>query len=206
MQWWIWVILIIGGYLLGSIPTGYLLVRATKGIDIRKIGSGNVGTTNSARAAGKTTGLLVFIADTLKGFIPTLIGSMFSPELAIAAGTAAFLGHLWPVWLNFSGGKGVATLLGVALVFYPLTALASFASWSILLLVIGYVSIASCLATLIMPILTLIIYDDVLISAAIAAMVVLVWIRHISNFRNIMAGTEDRKFRKVKPAPAREKK
>ncbi len=198
MQWWIWVIMVIGGYLLGSIPTGYLLVKLKKGIDVRKVGSGNVGTTNTVRAAGAATGAIVFVADIIKGLLPALIGGIFSPELAIVAGFAAFLGHLWPIWLGFSGGKGVATILGVVLVINPWLALICLGTWVITLLVTGYVSIASCFAALLVLVLSFIMLDNTFVSIVLLLMVALVWLRHLSNFRNILAGKEDRKFRRKK--------
>lgn len=111
MTWLAWVILIIGGYLLGSIPSAYIVVKLKKGTDIRQIGSGNIGATNTIRAAGRGTGVLVFLMDMAKGAIPTLVGMAISRDLAIVAGFAAFIGHLFPIWLNFKGGKGVSSRL-----------------------------------------------------------------------------------------------
>ena len=110
-MWLLWTALIIGSYLLGSIPNAYIIVKLIKGIDIRKVGSGNVGSTNSVRAAGKGAGLLVFACDVLKGVIPVLIGMLISDTAALTAGLAAFLGHLFPIWLKFSSVKAPSAVV-----------------------------------------------------------------------------------------------
>ncbi len=115
------IALIVFAYLLGSIPTGYILGKIA-GVDVRQVGSGNVGATNVARAVGKWQGVLTLLADAMKGMLPAAIGlAMMLPSAAIAAlSAAAFLGHLYPIFLNFRGGKGVATALGALLVIAPL--------------------------------------------------------------------------------------
>ncbi|MGZ8482755.1 MAG: glycerol-3-phosphate acyltransferase, partial [Candidatus Binatia bacterium] len=118
------VALIVFAYLLGSIPTGYILGKIA-GVDVRQVGSGNVGATNVARAVGKWQGVLTLLADAMKGMLPAAIGlTMMLPSAAIAAlSAAAFLGHLYPIFLNFRGGKGVATALGALLVIAPVASL-----------------------------------------------------------------------------------
>ena len=196
MTWLAWVILIIGGYLLGSIPTAYIIVKLKKGTDIRQIGSGNIGATNTIRAAGRGTGVLVFILDMAKGAIPTLIGLAISRDLAIVAGLAAFLGHLFPIWLNFKGGKGVSTAFGVALAMYPLYALFCITLWLIVMLATGYVSLGSCCGTALMPILAICTAQPASCIIIFIIITLLVCWRHRENFRNIKAGTEGRSFRK----------
>ena len=108
-MWLTWLILIIAAYLIGSIPCAFLLVKLASGRDIRKFGSGNPGSANSVRAAGPVIGGLVFLCDGHKSALPTLVGLLLvGPSLAACAGLAAFIGHLYPVWLRFEGGKGVA--------------------------------------------------------------------------------------------------
>src|SRR5882724_8377437 len=117
------------GYLLGSIPFGLLVTRAAGLGDVRKIGSGNIGATNVLRTGNKGLAALTLVLDALKGAVAVLIAGWFEPGLALYAGLAAFLGHLFPVWLNFKGGKGVATYLGVLAGLYWPAALAFGAVW-----------------------------------------------------------------------------
>ncbi len=124
-------------YLCGSIPFGLLLVRALSGRDVREVGSGNIGATNVARAAGRTAAIVTLLLDAAKGFLPTLLAIRFAPQLGTswagaACGVAAVLGHCFPVWLRFAGGKGVATGLGVTLSLAPFAALAGAATWLLL--------------------------------------------------------------------------
>ena len=153
MLWLTWLVLIIGGYLLGSIPSGYILVKLKKGIDIRRYGSGNPGSTNTARVAGRGLGIVVFALDAAKGAIPALLGLAVCPEAAALAGFAAFLGHLWPIWLGFSGGKGVATAFGAALVIAPVPSLIVIAAWLIISVATSYVSVGSCSAAVLLVII-----------------------------------------------------
>ena len=112
MFWFI--VLVIGSYLVGSIPCGYLMGKL-RGVDLRRHGSGNIGTTNAFRVLGKQLGMLVFCCDAAKGFFPALIGAHHAPFWGVAAGLAAVVGHNWSVFLGFRGGRGVATGMGVAL-------------------------------------------------------------------------------------------
>src|SRR5919197_6134389 len=121
--------LVVLGYLSGSVPFGVLLTRWTRGVDVRTQGSGNIGATNVARVAGKRLGVAVLVLDALKGALPVVVAmAIFSqaPKTNAAVGLAAFLGHVFPVWLKLKGGKGVATALGVLLVLTPWSALAGF--------------------------------------------------------------------------------
>jgi acyl phosphate:glycerol-3-phosphate acyltransferase len=197
MIWLAWILLIVFGYLLGSIPTGYLIVKLKSGKDVRKVGSGNVGSTNTIRAAGKMTGGIVFVLDVAKGVIPTLIGLLtVGFELAAFAGLAAVIGHLWPVFLKFSGGKGVASGFGVALVLEPIVALICITIWLIFAIITGYVSLASCIATALVAILAFITPMPLLSVLALFIMAALITWRHRENFQKIKNGTEHKSFRK----------
>ncbi|MCR4963682.1 MAG: glycerol-3-phosphate 1-O-acyltransferase PlsY [Firmicutes bacterium] len=196
-MFWQWLALLTGAYLLGSIPSAYLLVKLSRGIDIRQFGSGNVGSTNTVRAAGKKTGILVFLIDSLKGAIPTLIGLKLGGEnMAAAAGAIAVIGHMFPVWLKFKGGKGVATTIGMSFVLTPLGALITFAIWFLTLLLTGYVSLGSCVGGVALWICYLCGHHSFVVNIIILAVVLLVIWKHRSNFRNIKNGTESKSFRK----------
>lgn len=201
----------IAGYLLGSIPFGLLIAKA-KGIDIRQHGSGNIGATNVLRIVGKKWGVLVFILDTGKGVVAViaawLIAKFFSSDadatalsldqLKILAGIACILGHNFPVWLGFKGGKGVATSAGVLLGLMPMVALAGAAVWVVLFYGTRFVAIASMGAALSLPILVFIFDREFnalfYFTLVIAALVVL---RHHTNIRRLIDGTEH-KFDKSK--------
>src|ERR1043166_9373402 len=158
-------VVVIGSYLLGSIPFGYLAGRIA-GIDIRKCGSGNVGTTNIIRTLGKSYGYPVFAADFLKGFgavkLSILIAARVEPgwisseTFGIVAAISSVLGHSFPVWLRFKGGKGVATSAGALLGLAPLAALVGAAIWVLTFLATRYVSVASIAAAAALPIIILI--------------------------------------------------
>jgi len=137
------------GYLAGSVPFGVLVTRWTRGVDVREQGSGNIGATNVARVAGKKLGVLVLALDALKGALPVLLALRMmpdSPRAQVAVGFAAFLGHCYPVWLKFRGGKGVATALGVLLVLVPWAALAGAAVYGLVLVTTRMSSLGSLVA------------------------------------------------------------
>lgn len=146
----LWLLVALG-YLAGSIPFGVIVTSLVAGKDVRASGSGNIGATNVARVAGKKLGALVLLLDAAKGSLPVLLGLWLAPEdalLHVAIGAAAFLGHVFPVWLKFKGGKGVATALGVLLVLLPLSALIGFVTWVIILATTRISSIGSLLGAL----------------------------------------------------------
>ncbi len=193
------------GYLLGSCPNGYLIGRS-RGIDIRRHGSGNIGATNVLRVLGKKWGYLVFFLDTLKGFLAVRIAlhladsipEMRRPEIVgIIAAVACILGHTFPVWLRFRGGKGVATSAGVLLGLMPIAVVSVFIVWVVLFKLTRYVSIASIAASAALPFfVALYLQIDALrgpsllpFSILIAAVVL--W-RHRSNMQRLMQGTEQR--------------
>jgi acyl phosphate:glycerol-3-phosphate acyltransferase len=150
------------GYLLGSIPFGFLLVWLVRREDIRATGSGNIGATNVVRSGAKGLGALTFLLDGGKGYAAVAVAEWLGrgqpaeivTHLAILAGLLATLGHIFPVWLRFKGGKGVATAFGVFLAICPLAALASFLIWLAIMFLSRYVSLASILAAAILPFLT----------------------------------------------------
>jgi acyl phosphate:glycerol-3-phosphate acyltransferase len=200
---------LIGSYLLGSIPFGYLAGRLA-GIDIRKVGSGNVGATNVTRILGKQYGYPVFALDFLKGFGAVMLSMLIapgrlpgwnSPEIfGILAAMSSVLGHLYPPWLKFKGGKGVATSAGALLALTPVATVVGVAVWIIVFWLTGYVSLASVIAAVLLPIVILMVksHDQnggkPLVVASICVAAAVIW-RHRSNLLRLMRGTEPR-FRK----------
>jgi glycerol-3-phosphate acyltransferase PlsY len=183
--------LIIAAYLLGSVPTGYLFGRFV-GVDIRNEGSGNLGATNVARVIGKRQGILTLIADTAKGFLPAFIALQLemAPSVTALVGVAAFLGHLYPVFLRFRGGKGVATAFGVLLALAPLATLVLILIFAAVVMSSRFVSLASMAAAATAPItLWGFSYSPaiVVMSGFLALMVTL---RHRNNIQRLRAGTE----------------
>lgn len=197
-MWLWWIVFIVGGYLLGSLPSAYLLVKAKKGLDIRKFGSGNVGSTNTARVAGGGVGVLVFFMDALKGAIPAALALWLleSQPIAVCSGLAAFLGHLYPVWLSFKGGKGVATSVGVIAVLAPEIAAAAFLLWLMVSLLSGYVSLGSSAAALSLIPSSLITHQPWLYTLLFTVFCAMVLLKHRGNFQKIANGTEGKSFRR----------
>lgn len=198
--------LLVGGaaalsYLVGAIPFGLIVARA-RGVDIRRVGSGNIGATNVFRCVGRTWGLLTFALDFLKGFVPAFIlpaaARRWVPGvsvefLSLLCGCAAVIGHTWPVYLGFRGGKGMATGAGALLGIAPLVMLAGMASWVAIFLVTRYVSVASILSALAIVVSSWMLADGhVAVPAALTFMgAVVIW-RHRSNIARLRAGTEHR--------------
>jgi glycerol-3-phosphate acyltransferase PlsY len=185
--------LVLLAYFLGSLPTALLVVRLFTGEDVRRKGSGNVGATNALRAAGWKAGVVVTLIDVAKGAVPVWIMKHYNPESIWVAAVmlAAVLGHCYPVWLKFKGGKGVATGFGVFLVVAPLSALAALALWFVVLAIWRWVSLASMVASASFPlILKLIDKPDLVTLVAVSAAAVLIILRHASNIRNMLAGKE----------------
>ena len=212
----LWTASIVGAYLLGSVPFAFLLARA-HGVDLRTIGSGNIGATNLARALGRKWGYLCFALDVLKGLVPmALVGALLgvpgrpaSLALWLAVGIAAILGHVFPIYLKFKGGKGVATSFGVALGLWPyftICALIALLVWVLAVLIWRYVSLASVCAAVVFPIalavgtLTIPSWDHVnLWPLMVAATLIplLVILRHRENIQRLLTGTES----KIHPKP-----
>ena len=199
------IVLLGVAYLIGSIPFG-LLAGKLKGVDIRKEGSGNIGTTNVFRVCGKALGIPVFILDVLKGLVPVLLGKHFFPSsdglMPIFCGVAAILGHNFPVWLKFKGGKGIATSAGVLGGLLPWALLFAFLTWVLAFVTTRYVSVASILAAFSLPV-TVGIQTFRPASArpmayfvfAVVIALLAVW-RHRANITRLRSGTENRFQRK----------
>ena len=203
MQIAIYAAIVTAAYLIGAIPFG-LLIGKLYGIDIRKVGSGNIGATNVTRSVGKTAGKICFFLDFLKGALPTAAAQLIYPELpylALGCGAAAIIGHMFPIYLNFKGGKGVSTAAGVAVALAPYPLLCAAAVWAAVFFIWRYVSLASIAAAVALPVsaaafkiagcgsvtaralLTLVFF------CVIAALAVL---RHRENIKRLLAGTESR--------------
>lgn len=187
------ILLVIGAYLLGSVPTGLLLARSM-GVNIREAGSGNIGATNVYRTIGRKLGMLTLFGDCLKGLIPVLIAKWLGlPEVWIAAvGLAAFLGHVYTVFLGFKGGKGVATALGVFLGTSPLSVLFGVAVFALMLYKWRYVSLASITAAAIIPVLVWIAGGGAALIAMALVIAAVVIVKHHENIARLRAGTESR--------------
>ena len=179
------------GYLLGSIPFGLILTRLAGLGDIRSIGSGNIGATNVLRTGNKGLAALTLLLDGGKGAAAVLIGARFGIDMAVIAGATALIGHVFPVWLRFKGGKGVATALGVLLaIAFPAGALAC-ATWVAVAALTRYSSLAALIALAAAPAYAwwLVDFQRMELAAFIA---VVVWIRHVANIRRLLRGEEPR--------------
>jgi glycerol-3-phosphate acyltransferase PlsY len=208
-------VMIVSAYLLGSVPFALIIAKA-HGKNLRIVGSGNIGATNLARAAGRKWGYLCFLLDVSKGFLPMLVTSRLietQPSILelflwLAVGCAAISGHVFPIYIGFKGGKGVATSFGVALGLWPyftLCAVIAIAVWLTTVLIWRYVSLGSITAAIIFPAVLVILisvlqswrfvnlWPLLIVAAAIPLMII---IRHRENIRRILAGTERKIFNK----------
>lgn len=179
------------GYLLGSIPFGLLLTRMAGAGDIRKIGSGNIGATNVLRTGRKGLAAATLILDAVKGAVAVLVGEAIVPGGGLLAAAGAFFGHLYPVWLRFAGGKGVATLLGIALALHWPVGLVYAVVWIGCLLILRYSSVAGMLATISAPVSAAIFERFDLVMLFITFALLVLW-KHRSNIERLLAGTEPR--------------
>lgn len=183
------------GYLCGSVPFGVIIASQFAGKDVRAEGSGNIGATNVARVAGKKLGALVLLLDALKGTLPVLLTLRLAPEvpvLHVSVAIAAFLGHVFPVWLKFKGGKGVATALGVLLVLMPWSALIGFAVWITIMATLRVSSIGSLLGGLAAIISSFFLGVPLVYSALGVTLMVAMIITHRSNIERMIKGTENK--------------
>ena len=198
-------LLIILSYLLGAIPVGYIVGKLWKNVDIRQHGSGNIGFTNVLRVAGKLPGIVVLLLDVGKGFVPVLLASQFAENINLSGfmtvpalcGLAAIIGHDWPVYLKFRGGKGISTTIGVFFALNWRVTLVGLVIWLIVVIITRYVSLGSILFAVSLPITAVILlhlilqienWVAILISSAIAAVIAIY--RHKGNIGRLLNGAE----------------
>jgi glycerol-3-phosphate acyltransferase PlsY len=190
----------LGAYLLGAIPTGLVLARLFSATDIRAGGSGNIGATNVTRLLGRKFGVLTFLGDMLKGFLPVYMGSLLFPDATGGTdymtlnlfGLAAFLGHLFPVYLKFKGGKGVATAFGVFAWLAPAALLLVLVLFVIIVGVSRYVSLGSLSAAVVLPLLLLTYSYPLPIVVTGIVMGLLIFVKHKENIQRLLQGTENK--------------
>ncbi len=193
-----WLALILAAYLLGSIPVGVVVARFWKGVDIRSVGSKNIGATNVARSVGKLPGMVTLLGDVFKGAIPVWIAQSLavpgSGDVVWVAlvGLAAFLGHLFSVFLRFKGGKGVATALGVFIALAPWAVLPAVAIFLLIVILTKYVSLGSMISSLSFPIFAAIFgYNGVLVAVgAIVALIIVM--KHHENIKRLLSNKESK--------------
>ncbi|GET43296.1 glycerol-3-phosphate 1-O-acyltransferase PlsY [Microseira wollei] len=210
-DWLVYLLLLLLAYLLGSFPTGYLAARILKGIDIREQGSGSIGATNVLRTLGKGPAIVVLLLDAAKGalaislahfaFSFAVAGLLSLPWLVALAGLAAVFGHSWPIWLNFKGGKSVATSLGILLAMSWQVGLATFGVFAFFLAISRIVSLSSIAAAIAVSLLMILLHQPLPYQLfAIAAGLYVIW-RHRSNISRLLAGTEPQIGQKLAPDP-----
>ena len=179
------------GYLLGSVPFGLVLTRMAGLGDVRAIGSGNIGATNVLRTGNKPLAAATLVLDALKGTAAVWVGALYAPETAIIAGFGAFIGHLYPIWLRFRGGKGVATYLGVLLGLSPLGFLIFAAVWLLTAFVGRYSSLAALIAAIVVPV-ALFVLGHVQVAQMLTVMSAITIFKHRANIARLLAGEESR--------------
>lgn len=202
MPFWTYLLAAIGGYLLGSLPTGYLVGRA-RGVDLRTTGSGNIGATNTLRVLGLRAGVFVLAVDALKGFVAVWLTGRGLPGIAgaeadgrepltLVAGVAAILGHNYTCWLGFKGGKGIATSAGVLLALMPAALGICFLVWAVVVGLSRYVSLASICAAAALPVAAWWTGSGPLLTGVGLALGALAIFKHRANIRRLLDGTEHR--------------
>jgi glycerol-3-phosphate acyltransferase PlsY len=187
---------LVGGYLLGSIPFGLVLTRLAGLGDVRQIGSGNIGATNVLRTGHKGLAAATLLLDAGKGAAAVLLAKLWGPDMALVAAFGAVVGHLFPVWLGFKGGKGVATTLGALLALSPLLGAASCLAWLLVAVVFRYSSLAALVAVAAAPVVAWFLLADLQMVQLTGALALLVWLRHHENIRRLLTGQEPRIGRK----------
>ena len=188
---------LVGGYLIGSIPFGLVVARLGGLGDIRKIGSGNIGATNVLRSGRKGLAAATLLLDGGKGAAAVLLAGMWGPDMQLAAGLGALLGHLFPVWLRFMGGKGVATTLGVLLGLAWPVGIAACATWLAVAALFRISSLAALLSLAAAPLYAWLLMHDLQLVQLAAMLAALVWARHHANIRRLLKGGEPRIGRKA---------
>lgn len=186
------LVALVVGYLFGSIPFGIILTKLAGGPDLRSIGSGNIGATNVLRTGNKKLAAATLVGDMLKGTAAVIVGARLlgGPEAALAAGIGAFLGHLFPVWLRFKGGKGVATYLGVLIGVKGSIALVFAAIWLSVAYLFRYSSLSALVASLLTPLLLWFWADMPKAAIVMGILTVLLWIMHRENIARLLTGRE----------------
>ncbi|MCY6380488.1 glycerol-3-phosphate 1-O-acyltransferase PlsY [Hoeflea prorocentri] len=179
------------GYLLGSIPFGLLLTRAAGLGDVREIGSGNIGATNVLRTGNKFLAVATLLFDALKGTAAVLIAGIWGPDMAVIAGFGAFIGHLFPVWLRFRGGKGVATYIGVLLGLLPLGVVIFAVVWLLTAAVTRYSSLAALICAIVVPV-ALFLLGYIQVAELFTVMSAIIIVKHRANISRLLSGEESR--------------
>lgn len=206
-----YIVVSLAAYLLGSIPTGFLVAKA-RGVDIRTTGSGNIGAANTFRAVGKTAGIIVLLIDALKGYVAVEICGLILKYLnvpesglenyRVIAGAFAVLGHNYTCWLHFKGGKGIATSAGVYLALAPLAVLYALVAFIFGFGLTRYTSVGSILAAIVLPTAVCLTQDNWMLRIVTVALGVLALLKHRTNMQRLLAGTEHRiEFKKKSSAP-----
>lgn len=196
---------LVAGYLFGSLSFAVIFSRLLGLADPRSYGSKSPGATNVLRSGNKAAAILTLVFDALKGYVPVLFVLVFGPRLGLGestaafVGLAAFIGHLWPVFFRFKGGKGVATAIGVLMAFNPLLGLASLLSFAIILAFSRYVSLASIVAAAFAPFYQALVWGVEPLLLALASMSLLLIWRHEANIKRLLAGTESKLGQKAAP-------
>jgi len=184
------LLVILVSYILGSIPFGYIIAKM-KGIDITKLGSGNIGATNVGRYLGKPYFFIVLFLDAIKGFIPTILFKLlFGLEYGILAGLFSVIGHSYSIFMKFKGGKGVATGLGVSIALIPIETIIGFGVWFLVLTIFKIMALASIISAISVFIVVLFLEKSSLIKIVCGIIAVLIVLRHKSNIERIIKGTE----------------
>lgn len=195
---WSWLLAVVVAYAIGSLSFAVIISRAMGLSDPRSYGSGNPGATNVLRSGNKKAALLTLVFDALKGYVPVVVALLLAPRFGwgegtiAAVGLAAFIGHLWPVFFRFQGGKGVATAAGVLLALNPALGAATLLTWLIIAYFFRYSSLAAIVAAAFAPFYQLLIWGAGPMALAIAVMSLLLVLRHAGNIRKLMAGTESK--------------
>lgn len=189
-----WAILVIASYLIGSIPVGLILGKLIWKKDLRQYGSHNIGATNAWRILGKKAGILIFLLDFVKGQLGVLLGAcMLSlPGAMVVGGFFAMLGHMFPLFIGFKGGKGVATSLGVIAALMPKVTAIVFVAWVIIFAITRYVSVASIVAAVLTPILAAVFHEPTVYFLFVLIMAAFIILRHRENIARLKAGRENR--------------
>lgn len=193
------IIVSVLSYIMGNISASYLISKYAAGIDIRKYGSGNAGATNVLRTLGKKAGVAAFLGDALKGVIAVVLGRLIAGEDGqIFAGLFVVIGHNWPIFLNFKGGKGIATTIGVMTAINPYIVAAIIPIGIVIIIITKYVSLASILGMIIFPIIMLFTHQNIKLVLFSFILSIMALYRHSNNIKKLMEGTESKLGQKTR--------